>query len=117
MDVSVFEKELEGHYWCEKCAEERHVELLAAIARGERPWQGRIQRRLLMKGEYEDKIKAVLDSVDWLWESYEPQPSAVAGDGDATPRKQAAPASYVNAVRAGLQSLFDDSPMQSLRDL
>lgn len=117
MNVSVFEEELEDHYWCEQCAEERHVELLGAIAKGERPWKGRNERTMLMKAEYEDKIKAVLESVDWLWQSYEPQYRAVAGDGDAIPRKQAAPASYVKAVKGGLQSLFDDSPMQSLRDL
>lgn len=117
MNVSLFEDELEDHYWCEQCAEEKHVELLAAVARGERPWEGRVEQRLQMKGEYEGKIRAVMKAHDWLWETYEPQPSAVAGDEDAVPPKRVAPLSYVEAVQSGLQEFLDDSPMQSLREL
>lgn len=37
MNVSVYEDELDDHYWCEECAPNMHTALLAAVARGETP--------------------------------------------------------------------------------
>lgn len=117
MDVSVFDDELGDHYWCEECAPERHVELLAAVERGERPWKVRIAHRLNLKQQFESRIEVVLEQLDWLWQLYAPQPKAVAGNDSAVPPNQMAPKSYVDAVQVGLKTLFEDLPMQSLGDL
>lgn len=117
MDVSVFVDQLGDHYWCEECAPERHVELLAAVERGESPWKSRTVQRVNLKQNLESNIKAVLEQLKWLWNIYVTQPKAVAGDDIAVPPYQTAPKSYVDAVQAGLKTLFEDLPMQSLRDL
>ncbi|ROT43815.1 SPOC-domain-containing protein [Sodiomyces alkalinus F11] len=41
MGMSVFTEDLPKHYYCEKCSPQDHKELLAAIARGEHPWEER----------------------------------------------------------------------------
>jgi hypothetical protein len=117
MDVSVYEDKLGDHYWCEECDEATHVKLLAAVSRGERPWEVRATRRLDFKASLEGRIEKALARVGWLWESYEPQPSVFAGDSPVVPSKTPAPGPYIDAVRAGLRMLFEDLPMQSLRDI
>jgi hypothetical protein len=39
------EAEVEDDYYCEQCVPKQHVELLAAIKRGEKPWLDRIKQR------------------------------------------------------------------------
>lgn len=39
--VSSFEDEIPENYWCEECRPEDHKELLAGIAKGEKPWEAR----------------------------------------------------------------------------
>ena len=117
MDVSVFDYELDDHYWCEVCDPKSHTTLLAAVTHGERPWEIRCEQRLRAKAQFEDETKTILEQVEWLWELYEPQPSVVAGNDAVVPPKRAAPAHYVGAVQAAMEVLFDDLPMQSLRDL
>lgn len=39
------EEEVEEDYYCEACAPQSHVELLAAMKRGEKPWLDRIKRK------------------------------------------------------------------------
>ena len=73
--------------------------------------------RLEIKGQFEQRIRAVLDQVEWLWGLYELQPRAVAGNADVVPPRRVAPTAYVGAVQAALGVLFEDLPMQSLRDL
>jgi hypothetical protein len=117
MDVSVFDDELGDHYWCEDCDPDSHAVLLAAAARGEKPWEVRCERRLKIKVQFEQSIRTVLKQVEWLWELYEPQPSAVAGHDDIVPRKRAAPSFYIGAVQAAMEIPFENLPMRSLRDL
>jgi hypothetical protein len=116
MNVSVFDDELGDHYWCEECDEETHAELLAALRRGERPWEARVAQRLDLKARFEGRIEKALTRVEWLWELYEPQPSVFAGDSLVLPSKRPAPGPYIDAVQAGLRMLFEELPMQSLRD-
>lgn len=117
MDVSVFDDELEEHYWCQECAPDLHAALLASIGKGESPWKMRCARRLELKAHFENQIKVALDRVDWLWEIYEPQPSVLTGDdGDITSGRSAR-WHYVRAVKAGLGVLLDDLSMRDLRDL
>lgn len=117
MDVSVFDDELGDHYWCEECDSDSHVELLEAVSRGERPWEGRCEERLETKAHFEQRIKAVLELVEWLWGLYELQPRAVAGNEGVVPPRRVAPAHYVDAVQTAVEALLEDLPMQSLRDL
>jgi hypothetical protein len=117
MDVSVFDDELAEHYWCEECDPEPHEALLEAVERGEKPWEARCKDRLEMKGHFEQTIKAVLEQVEWLWGLYELQPRAVAGHEGVVPPVREAPAQYIGAVQAAVEVLFEDLPMQSLRDL
>lgn len=117
MDVSVFDDELEDHYWCEECDPDSHAVLLEAVGRGERPWEPRCEERSEIKDQFEQRIKAVLEQVEWLWGLYELPPRAVAGNDDVVPPRRVAPAGYVGAVQAAMEVLFEDLPMQSLRDL
>ena len=117
MDVSVFDDELGEHYWCDECDPNSHVVLLEAVVRGERPWEGRCKERLDVKAQYERIIRAVLEQVQWLWELYELQPRAVAGEEGVVPSRRVASAHYVDSVKAAVEVLFADLPMQSLRDL
>jgi hypothetical protein len=39
--VSSFEDEIPENYWCEQCRPEDHKELLAGMAKGEKPWEAR----------------------------------------------------------------------------
>ncbi|GAB7331121.1 hypothetical protein MBLNU13_g02603t1 [Cladosporium sp. NU13] len=117
MDVSVFDDELGDHYWCEECDLDSHAALLEAVGRGERPWEGRCKERLDMKARFEQRIKAVMEQVEWLWGLYELQPRAVAGHEGFDPPRRMAAAHYFDAVRAAVEVLFEDLPMQSLRDL
>ncbi|KHN95886.1 Spen-like protein [Metarhizium album ARSEF 1941] len=39
--VSSFEDEIPDNYWCEQCRPEDHKELLAGMAKGEKPWEAR----------------------------------------------------------------------------
>jgi hypothetical protein len=117
MHVSVFDDELDDHYWCEQCAPELHTVLLANVARGVRPWEARCAHRIATKMQFEQRIRAELEQVKWLWELYEPQPSVVAGNDAVVPPKRSAPSHYVAAVREALEVLVEDLPMQSLRDL
>lgn len=39
--ISSYEDEIPEAYWCEQCRPEDHKELLAAMARGEKPWEAR----------------------------------------------------------------------------
>jgi hypothetical protein len=41
MGVSEVAEEIGDHYFCEQCKPQDHVELLAQIARGEKPWEAR----------------------------------------------------------------------------
>jgi hypothetical protein len=111
MNVSVFDDELEDHYWCEQCAPELHMTLLADVARGARPWEARCAQRIATKAQFEQEIRAVLEQVEWLWEMYEPQPSVVAGNDAVVPPKRPAPSHYISAVQAGLEVLLEDLPM------
>lgn len=45
MDVTEVEDELLNEYYCEQCAPDKHVELLAAIDRGEKPWEAKKKQR------------------------------------------------------------------------
>jgi hypothetical protein len=117
MDVSVFDDELAEHYWCQECDLVSHAVLLEAVERGEKPWEGRCKDRLEMKGYFEQRIKAILEQVEWLWGLYELQPRAIAGNEGTVPPRRVAPAHYVDAVQAAVEVLFADLPMQSLRDL
>lgn len=117
MDVSVFDDELGDYYWCEECDPDSHAALLEALRRGERPWEGRCQERLETKARFERTIRAVLEQVEWLRGLYELQPRAVAGREGVVPPRRVAPAKYVTAVKAAVEVLFEDLPMQALRDL
>jgi hypothetical protein len=117
MNVSVYDDKLGDHYWCEECDVETHSGLLAAVIRGERPWESRVARRRDFKVSLERQIEKALAQVGWLWELYEPQPSVFAGDRLDFPSKTAGPGLYVDAVQAGLRMLFEELPMQSLRDI
>jgi hypothetical protein len=117
MDFSVFDDELAEHYWCEECDLVSHAVLLEAVARGERPWEDRCKDRLEMKGYFEQRIKAGLEQVEWLWGLYELQPRAIAGNEGVVPPRRVAAARYIDAVQEAVEVLFEDLPMQSLRDL
>jgi hypothetical protein len=117
MDVSVFDDELEDHYWCELCAPDLHTTHLADTAKGERPWEARCTHRINIKTQFEQRITSALEQAEWLWEMYEPQPSVVAGNDAVVPPKRPAPSQYVAAVRESLKMLLEYLPMQSLRDL
>jgi hypothetical protein len=117
MNVSAFDDELGEHYWCEECDEETHAELLVAMGRCARPWEARVARRLDLKVQFEGRVEEALARLEWLWELYEPQPSVFAGDSQLVPSKRPAPQHYVDAVQAGLRMLFEDLPMQSLRNV
>jgi len=117
MDVSGFDDELAEHYWCEQCDSVSHAVLLKAVARGEKPWEYECKDRLEMKGYFEQRIRAVLEHVEWLWGLYELQPRAIAGYEGVVPSRRVAPARYIGAVQAAVEVLFEDLPMQSLRDL
>jgi hypothetical protein len=117
MNVSVYDDELGDHYWCEECDKETHAELLAAMRRGERPWEARADRRLDVKARLEGRIEKALARVEWFWELYEPQPDVFAGDSPVIPSKTPAPRPYTDTVQAGLRILFEELPMQSLRDI
>ncbi|KAF6806052.1 phd finger domain-containing protein [Colletotrichum musicola] len=41
MGMSVFTEDLPKNYYCEQCAPQDHKDLLAAMAKGERPWEAR----------------------------------------------------------------------------
>jgi Transcription factor S-II (TFIIS), central domain/SPOC domain/PHD-finger len=43
MGITEDDNKLPEQYFCEQCRSENHQELLAAIARGERPWEARLQ--------------------------------------------------------------------------
>jgi len=45
MGITEDEDELPEHYFCEQCKPESHKGLLAAMARGERPWEEATKRR------------------------------------------------------------------------
>lgn len=45
MGITEDEDELPEHYFCEQCKPENHKGLLAALARGERPWEEATKRR------------------------------------------------------------------------
>ena len=45
MEVSENDDELPEKYYCEQCRPKNHKELLAKVARGERPWEDRIKER------------------------------------------------------------------------
>jgi len=45
MGITEDEDELPEHYFCEQCKPQDHKPLLAAMARGERPWEAAQQRR------------------------------------------------------------------------
>lgn len=70
-----------------------------------------------MKGHFEQTVKDVLEQVEWLWGLYELQPRAVAGHESVVPPKRVAPADYVATVQAAVEVLFDDLPVEALRDL
>ena len=42
--VSSFEDEIPDNYWCERCRPQDHKELLAGMAKGEKPWEARRKR-------------------------------------------------------------------------
>jgi hypothetical protein len=105
MDVSVFDDELDDHYWWEVCAPELHTALLADTARGERPREARCTHRINIKTQFEQRTTAALNQVEWLWEMYEPQPSVVAGNDAIVPPKRPTPSHYVAAVWKGLEVL------------
>lgn len=117
MNVSFFDDETEEHYWCHECAPDLHAALLASIEKGESSWHVRCARRLAVKAQFENQIKAALERVEWLWDIYEPQPSVLTGDDGNIPLGRSAPSHYVRAVKAGLDVLLDDLPMRDLRDL
>ncbi|KAK9440532.1 Transcription factor S-II, central domain containing protein [Metarhizium brunneum] len=71
--VSSFEDEIPDNYWCEQCRPEDHKELLAGIARGEKPWEARRKaheeeeaERKKKKGGRRGKGKRSSDSKDEL---------------------------------------------------
>jgi hypothetical protein len=117
MNVSVYDDKLGDHYWCDECDEETHAGLLAAVRRGERPWEARAARRRDFKVSLERQIEKALAQVGWLWELYKPHPSVFAGDSSVVPSRTPAPGHYVDAVQAGSRMLFEELPMQSLRDI
>lgn len=117
MNVSYLDDELGDYYQCEECGPGLHKELLAAGERGETPWEVRYAKRLQAKARFESEVKAALEWVEWLWELYEAQSSADAGGGGALSARKPPPSRYVRAVRAGLDVLFEDLSMQSLKDL
>lgn len=43
MDLPLDEKMLPEHYMCEQCKPDEHKGLLAAIERGEKPWEDRLR--------------------------------------------------------------------------
>jgi len=45
MGITEDEDELPEHYFCEQCKPQDHKPLLAAMARGERPWEAAQQKR------------------------------------------------------------------------
>ncbi|TEA19539.1 Transcription factor BYE1 [Colletotrichum sidae] len=54
MGMSVFTEDLPKNYYCEQCAPQDHKELLAAMERGERPWEA---RRKAYEDEQNEKKK------------------------------------------------------------
>ncbi|OAQ74273.1 PHD finger domain-containing protein [Pochonia chlamydosporia 170] len=71
--VSSFEDEIPENYWCEQCRPEDHKELLAGIAKGEKPWEARRKaheeeeaERKKKKGGRKGKGKRTSDSKDEL---------------------------------------------------
>jgi hypothetical protein len=45
MGVTEEDDKLPNEYYCERCHPQDHADLLAAMARGEKPWQERINKR------------------------------------------------------------------------
>jgi len=45
MEISEDSNELPDQYFCEQCKPEDHKELLAKVARGEKPWEERVKQR------------------------------------------------------------------------
>ncbi|KAJ0348048.1 hypothetical protein KNSL1_005930 [Colletotrichum chrysophilum] len=54
MGMSVFTEDLPKNYYCEQCAPQDHKELLAAMSKGERPWEA---RRRAYEDEQNEKKK------------------------------------------------------------
>lgn len=55
MGIPEDESQLPDNYLCEQCSPQDHKQLLAAIARGEKPWE---ERALQRKREEEEERKA-----------------------------------------------------------
>ena len=51
MEISENDKELPKEYFCEICKPEDHQELLAKVARGEKPWEERVKERAKLEEE------------------------------------------------------------------
>lgn len=51
MGMSVFSEDLPKHYYCEQCSPQDHKELLAAMAKGEQPWEQRRKKYEEAQGE------------------------------------------------------------------
>ncbi|KAK7756318.1 Transcription factor bye1 [Diatrype stigma] len=66
--MSVFTEDLTKDYFCERCAPEDHKTTLSAIAKGEKPWEGRRQKyeedKKRKKGKKSSKGKRVSDTKD-----------------------------------------------------
>lgn len=51
MEVSENAEDLPDQYFCERCKPEDHKDLLAKVARGEKPWEERAKQRELEEAE------------------------------------------------------------------
>ncbi|ODA80906.1 hypothetical protein RJ55_03866 [Drechmeria coniospora] len=93
--VSSFEDEIPDNYWCERCRPQDHVELLEAISKGERPWEGRRKahaeesERKKRKGGRRAKGKRMSDSKEEL----DGETTTGGSKVKASPTPEAAPAS------------------------
>ena len=106
MDRSIFADELEDHYLCEQCKPDEHVELLDAVARGERLWEARIALRLQTEAGIEKRILASIEQVSWFWEDYRPDWYIPPGMSLMLPPPP--PAEYIDALKSGLRELLAD---------
>lgn len=82
MDVTEDESKLPDQYFCEQCRPQNHKELVAAMKRGEKPWEEKIRRR--EEEEAQKKKKGSRKSKGG-------RASAVGDHAEASPRASATP--------------------------
>lgn len=115
MDRPIFADELDDHYLCEQCKPDEHTGILAAVARGERPWEARIATRLQVEADLERRILSAIEQTGWFWDDYRPDWFVPPGMSLQLPPPP--PKDFKNAMRIGVQGMLADLELYLRRDL